>query len=227
MKKLYVLSLGGSLFSGENGPNTEFVKKILVFLKKQAKQGSRFIIITGGGIVCRQYQQSLTKLGISNSISLDWMGIFATRLNAEYFRLSLGSEAHPTVVIDPNKKINFKENFLIAGGWMPGRSSDDDAVRLAKMYGSDYIVNLSNIDYLYDKDPNLHSDASRIEEISWKDYIKLVGKKWVPGAHVPFDPIASQFASKNRLNVVIANGNDLKNLENIFKNKKYKGTVIK
>ncbi len=227
MNKLFVLSLGGSLFSGDNGPNTEFVKKLLIFLKRQAKQGNRFVIITGGGVVCRQYQHSLRKLRITNPSYLDWMGIYATRLNAEYLRLSLGAEAHSSIVIDPNKKINFKEKFLIAGGWMPGRSSDDDAVRLAKMYGSDYIVNLSNIDYLYDKDPNMHSDANLIKEITWKDYIKLVGNKWIPGAHVPFDPIASQFASKNSLNVIIANGNDLKNLSNIILGKKYKGTVIK
>ena len=51
---------------------------------------------------------------------------------------------------------------MVAGGWMPGRSTDDDAVRLAKIYGAEMVINLSNIDYVYDKDPNKYKDAKKL-----------------------------------------------------------------
>jgi len=63
---------------------------------------------------------------------------------------------------DPNKKLPMKKSVLIgAGGWKPGRSSDDFSVRLAKMYGAKTIINLSNIDFVYTKDPRKHPDAKK------------------------------------------------------------------
>ena len=226
MSNMFVISLGGSLLSSPEGPSMQFVKSFLAFIKKQTSLGRRFILITGGGSVCRQYQNALRELGVKTSKDLDWMGIHATRYNAEFIRIALGEKAHGTVITDPNKKVKFTKPVMLAAGWLPGRSSDDDAVRLAHMYGASYIVNLSNIDYHYDKDPNKHKDAIAIEKISWKDYLILVGTKWIPGAHVPFDPVASSFAQKNKLKVIVANGNNLKNLEKILTQGKSKGTVI-
>ena len=43
---------------------------------------------------------------------------------------------------------------------------------------------------------------------------------------VPFDPIASKMAEKMKITVIIARGTNLKNLENILLDKKFKGTII-
>jgi len=115
---------------------------------------------------------------------------------------------------------------LIAAGWKPGRSSDDDAVRLAHVYGSTTIVNLSNVDYIYDKDPRKFKTAKKIEHATWKDYFRIFEAKWRPGANVPFDPIAARFAQRHGQKVVIANGKDLKNLQNILAGKPFKGTQL-
>lgn len=225
MKKLFVLSLGGSLIN----PGTidaKFVRKFKELVVTEVKLGNRFIIITGGGKPAREYQAGLRDSGKPLANDLDWMGIYATRLNAHFMRLVFGRLAHMRVVEDPNIRTDFKEKILIAGGWKPGRSTDDDAVRLAKIYGSNTIVNLSNIDYVYTKDPRKFKDAQKIETISWKDFRKIVGSKWDPGANVPFDPTAAKFAQAHKLRVIIANGKNISNLKKILSGKEFIGTQI-
>jgi uridylate kinase len=226
MKKLFVISVGGSLVV-PNEIDTKFLRAFRSLIANQAKKGARFILMIGGGKTCRNYQKSLSSIVKVGYTDLDWMGIYTTRVNAQLVRLMFGKLANPNVIEDPNKKVNFQEKILVAGGWVPGRSTDDDAVRLAKIYGSGTIINLSNIDYVYTKDPRKYKDAKRVEESSWKDFKKIIGSKRVPGGNYPFDPVAANFAEKNKLKVIIANGNNLKNLQNILEGKEFKGTEIK
>jgi uridylate kinase len=44
---------------------------------------------------------------------------------------------------------------------------------------------------------------------------------------MPFDPVASKLAQKNNLEVIIAEGKNLKNLKNILEEKKFVGTIVK
>lgn len=226
-KKLFILSLGGSLIAPER-VDSVFLKKFRECIVRRVNRGDRFIIITGGGKVCRDYQESFSHAhrGATKD-ELDWLGIHTTRLNAHLVRLLFGKLAHPEIVVDPNKKMPFREKILVGGGWRPGRSTDDDAVRLASVYGSSVIVNLSNIDYVYTKDPRKFKDAEKIEYIGWKQYMEMFGGAWHPGMNAPFDPVASRFAQKHGQEVYIVNGKNLKNLEHIFDGKKFVGTVIK
>ncbi len=223
--KLYVLSLGGSLVA-PGGIDYKFLKLFRTGIEAQVKKGNRFIIVCGGGQVSRTYQQALAKIANVTIDDLDWMGIAATHLNARLMQLTFGPMAHHEIVSDPNIKVPFKEQLLIAGGWKPGRSSDDDAVRLAKIYGSSTVINLSNIDYVYTKDPHKFKTAKAIHNMTWKEYLAMIGHTWNPGAHVPFDPVASKFARNAKQRVIIANGRDMKNLRNIFAGRTFKGTEI-
>jgi uridylate kinase len=224
-KKLFVISLGGSLIN-PGQVDTAFLKNFRRLILAEAKKGNRFILITGGGALCRQYQNSLRSLANPTGADLDWLGIYTTRFNAQLVRLMFGKLSNPKVVEDPNTKVIFKEKILLAGGWAPGRSTDDDAVRLAKIYGGTTVINLSNIDYVYTKDPRKFKDAKKIENISWANFRKIVGNKWDPGKNAPFDPTAARLAQKLGLKVIIANGKNLKNLENILAQKNFIGTTI-
>lgn len=55
---------------------------------------------------------------------------------------------------------------------------------------------------------------------------KIVGNKWKPGLNMPFDPIATQLAHKLELKVIIANGKNYENTENIIQGKNFVGTTI-
>jgi uridylate kinase len=224
-KKLFVISLGGSLIN-PGQVDTDFLTKFRKLIQGQTKKGSRFILITGGGKLCRDFQSALNIIAKPGARQLDWVGISSTWLHADLVRLMFGKLANRNVIKDPNKKVSFKEKILVAGGWMPGRSTDDDAVRLAKIYGASTVINLSNIDYVYNKDPRKFKDAKKIQTMSWTELRKIVGNKWDPGKNAPFDPTAAKLAQSIKLKVIIANGKNLKNLKNILDGKKFIGTTI-
>ncbi len=225
MPKLYVLSLGGSLIVPD-GIDQKFLNNFRRLILSRIRKGDRFIIVTGGGQTSRRYQEALRQASKASSAELDWMGIEATWINAKLVQLMFGKLAHSQIVTDPNKKVSFREKILVAGGWKPGRSSDDDAVRLAHVYGSKTVINLSNIEYVYDRDPREYKNAQKIEQISWSEFNRMFGSRWNPGAHVPFDPVGARFAKAHQQTVIIAQGKDLKNLNKILLGKKFKGTTI-
>ncbi len=224
-KKTFVLSLGGSVFVPD-AIDTTFLKKFKSFIITEIKKGNRFVIVSGGGATARKYRDAGAAVVQTMPIEdLDWLGIHATRLNAQLLRTIFRGIAYQKVIKDPTKKHKIKADLIIAAGFRPGNSTDYCAVMIAKNYGASTVINLSNIDYVYTKDPKL-AGAKKIEQISWADFRKIVGNKWDPGLHAPFDPIASKHAQQNNLRVIVANGKDFKNLEKIISGKKFKGTII-
>ena len=85
---------------------------------------------------------------------------------------------------------------------------------------------MSNIDYVFDKDPAKFSDAKPLKKITWKAMKELVGDKWTPGHNSPFDPIASKMAEEERMEVAILNGKPIDNFAKCLNGEKFKGTVI-
>jgi uridylate kinase len=225
MKNLYVISLGGSLINPGN-IDAVFLKKFIDLIRTQVKANKHFLIVTGGGRPAREYQEALKKLHKTNPDELDWMGIYTTRFHAHFLKLAFGKTAHHEIITDFEKALSINSNILLAGGWKPGRSSDGAMVKLARLYETKTVINLSNVDYVYTKDPRKFKDAKKIEQISWKNFLKITGTKWDPGANVPFDPTAAKFAMQHGLRVIIANGKNLGNLKNILEGKKFQGTII-
>lgn len=226
-KQTYIISLGGSLIVPSAGIDWQFLQKFRELILGQIKKGNRFYLIAGGGTTARNYINAASKVVKVTTDDLDWLGIHATRLNAHLLRTVFRTQAHPQIIKSPTFHIDCKEKVIVASGWRPGWSTDYVATVLAQEYDVSTIINLSNIDYVYDKDPRKFKDAKKIEKIGWPKFRKMVGNKWDPGLNAPFDPIASQKAEKLGLEVVIMNGQDIKNLANYFVGQKYRGTVIK
>lgn len=224
---LFVLSVGGSLVVPKTGIDTIFLSGFKKLVEKQVKKGKRFVIVVGGGATCRTYQQAARKVSKLDPEDLDWLGTHSTRLNGHLMRTIFRSIAHPVMFKNPTRiPKKWSEHVLIAAGWKPGWSTDYVAVCAAKQLGVKTILNLSNIDFVYTKDPRKWKTARPIEKISWKNFCAMVGKKWNPGMNVPFDPIASILAQKSGMKVIIVNGKNSKNLENFFQEKPFVGTVI-
>lgn len=222
-KETIIISLGGSLVApGEI--DVEFLKNFRHCLQKYLNK-RRFFIFVGGGKVCRNYQKALLEFGADDS-ERDWIGINVSRLNAEIVKQVFVKDSYIKVITDPTKKINTKKDILIAAGWKPGWSTDYCSVIMAKNSGLKTIINLTNIDYVYDKDPRKFPNAKQIKEINWREFRKIVGDKWTPGLSMPFDPRASKIADVLKIKVVMINGKNLERLEDFLNNKPFIGTVI-
>jgi len=225
-KKFIILSLGGSLIVPQD-IDEGFLKSFKQFIDRHIINGWRFIIVTGGGHTSRSYQQSARKLADISSQDLDWLGIHGTRLNAHLIRTIFNTRAYQVLSNNPKKKISTNKPIIVTSGWKPGWSTDYVSVQMCQTYGINSMINLTNTDYVYSLDPHKYRSAKKISEITWTDYQKLVGKKWNPGAHYPFDPIASGLAKKLNVDVYIVNGKKIKNLSNLLAGSSYKGTHIK
>ena len=223
-----VISLGGSIVAPDSVDEV-FLKDFLSLIKEALEQNEkrRFIFVVGGGGPARSYQKAYRAIcehTVDNEA--DWIGVMATRLNAQLIKAIMGDWCTQDVVIDPTQTGPLVGRVLVAAGWKPGFSSDYDAVLLAERFQADKVINLSNIDQVYTDDPKKNPAAKPLEAISWADFRAMVGDEWVPGKNVPFDPIASRHASKIGIQVICAGGRNLPNLKKILNNEPFLGTTI-
>lgn len=225
---LKILSLGGSIVAPD-GVDTEFLKRFKALVEKYLAEDEkrRLILVIGGGAPARVYQKAFREIESNAPADVqDWIGITATRLNAQLVKSIFGELCLDPVVTDPSADIEFTGRILVGAGWKPGFSTDFDAVYLAERFGGKTVVNLSNIAKVFSDDPKLNPDAVPLDEIKWEDFRKIVGTEWVPGKNVPFDPIAAGKAADLGLDVIVADGKNIENLECILTDKPYFGTLI-
>ena len=222
-KETIISSLGGSLMAPDE-IDIGFLKSFKTTIKKYLGN-KRFFIIVGGGKVARVYQKALLEFG-AKSINRDWIGIKVTRLNAEVMKELFKGDCYPKTIENPNEKVKTNKDIMVGAGYKPGWSTDYVSVLIAKNYGIKTIINLSNIDYVHDKDPRKYPDAKHFKEIDWKSFQLIVGDKWEPGLSMPFDPRASKLAGSMKLKVIIINGKKLERLEDFLNNKSFVGTII-
>lgn len=224
-KETFIISLGGSLIV-PNEIDIEFLKSFKELIIKKINEGNRFVIVTGGGKICRKYQDGAKQLSNPSNEDLDWIGIASLRLNAELIRVIFEEYAHHIVVKNFKDEFDFDKSIIVGSAYKPGQSTDWGSVVAGKKLGAKKIINLSNIDYAYDKDPNKFPDAKKIEAISWEEYRNLIPHEWNPGLSTPFDPIASKMAEEESMTVYILNGKNIANLENCLNGEEFSGTKI-
>jgi uridylate kinase len=223
-----VISLGGSIVAPE-GVDEQFLNNFVKLIGEciEADEKRRFIFVVGGGGPARTWQKAYR--AVSSHVideEADWIGIMATRLNAQLIKALMGEWCSQDVVTDPTQEEPLLGRVLVASGWKPGFSSDYDAVLLAERFQAPMVINLSNIEKVYTDDPKKNPEAKPIDAISWADFRAIVGDEWVPGKNVPFDPVASRHAAKIGLKVVCAAGKNLENLKKILSGEDFIGTSI-
>ena len=231
-----VISLGGSIVAPD-GVDVPFLKEfrslIVEFLERDEK--NRFILVVGGGGPARAWQNAYREIVPSvKDEEADWIGVMATRLNAQLVKAIMGDLCTQPVITNPSEAGPFTGRILTAAGWKPGFSSDYDAVLLAEKFQAGLVINLSNIKQVYTDDPRKNPGAKPLDTISWDDFRTMVGDEWTPGKNVPFDPVASRHAARLNLKVICAAGKDLPNLrlileaaiKNSIEAKAFAGTII-
>ncbi len=223
-----ILSLGGSLIIPNGGVETTFLKEFSSFIRRHIAQGRRFFIVTGGGGTARRYIDGIT--GVIGNVpheDLDWLGIHSTRLNAHLLRTIFRDIARPQIIEHYEEAQDVEDYPVVVGsGWKPGWSTDYCAVSMARNYGAKTIINMSNTDGVYTADPRKDKTATRIDQLTWDTYRKMVGDTWTPGLSAPIDPIAARLASDLNLTVLTLEGHNLNNVEQAIEGKEFVGTRI-
>lgn len=228
MNNVAVISLGGSIIAPDK-VDSAFLKQLNQELRTYLKQDKsrKIILVCGGGAPARVYQDAMRAIQEDiDSEELDWLGIRATHLNGQLVKAMLSDLCTDNLVTDPTGHINFRGQILVAAGWKPGFSTDNDAVILAERFEGKLIINLSNIAKVYTDDPKKNPDAKPLDSITWAEYRAMVGDSWTPGKSTPFDPIASARAEKMKMRVVCADGRNIPNTMDILYGRTFFGTLI-
>lgn len=222
MKPVIVISLGGSIIVPDQ-IDVNFLKKFKKVISSFKKY--QFIIVTGGGSTARKYTNAAKKFRRLTREEQDWPGIYSTRLNAILVKTLFGKQAYKDLLLNPNKKVKFKEQVALAAGALPEGSSDYNAIVMAHTYNAEVIINMSNTDYIYDKNPKYLS-AKPQTHLTWTSLQRIVGKKRISSGHYPFDPVGVQFGRRNNMKLYALNGKRLGELKKAIQHKPFKGTIV-
>ncbi len=226
LNKTLIISLGGSLIVPKE-IDLNFLRRFRAIILRFVRGGNRAVIVCGGGSLTRVYQsaaRNLTKRILYRD--LDWIGIHLTRVNAQLVRSMFGQHAYKKIIKEPQKVLQVSEKIIIVAGWKPGWSTDFVATECARHLQASEIINLSNVNYIYDKDPKYFDHARPFTHISWSEMKNIVGSRWEPGAHLPFDPIATRLAARLDLKVIFLSGKNLRSLVRYFQTGKVDGSSI-
>lgn len=219
-----VISLGGSVVLSDDIENSYFEKLINLF-KKYSKKFKIYIVI-GGGKTARNYINLGRKLGL-NEENLDLIGIDITKVNAKIisYLIRLSNEKIPDTT-DDAKKID--KPIVVMGGTTPGHSTDMVGAELAEKTNSIKYIIATNVDGVYDKDPNIYTDAKQIKNISIDKLINQLGTDWkTAGKNVVIDGPALVIIKRSKIQTLVLNGKKLDELEKAISNKPFNGTIIK
>lgn len=226
MKEVVVLSLGGSMIVPEKIDPVwiDKFKHLIIKLKNKYK----FVIVCGGGFVAREYITILNAEHKSKK-QQSLAGIAVTRMNARIMMQIFSEYANKELPLEMKqvKSMLSKKDIVFCGAlrYAPNQTSDSTAARLA-VYLDTRFINITNVDGLYTDNPLKNKNARFIEKISWNEFEKRALKiKYKPGQHFVLDQAAAKLIRKNKIVTYIV-GKNLRSLENLLKNKHFKGTTI-
>jgi uridylate kinase len=225
-KRIVVLSLGGSLIIPDD-ISVEYLKNFKKTILKNTDK-CKFIVVCGGGSIARKYISALSEVGM-NDLLQSFAGISATRMNARfmsYFFRQNQERGIPHTMKELKRYVR-KYDVVFCGAleYKPHQTSDSTAVQIAKKFRTIFI-NLTDVAGLHDKNPKKFKDAKFIPKISWRDFYKMANKiKFKPGQHFVLDQTAAKGIMENKITTYIL-GKDMKQMENVLENKKFKGTII-
>ncbi len=219
-----VISLGGSVILSEDATISYF-KNLMILLRELSKKFKIYLVI-GGGKTARTYIKLGRELNLDEE-TLDQIGIEITRLNAKLIAniIDISNKYIPQTT---DEAMNIKKPVVIMGGTTPGHSTDMVGAELAeKIKATKYII-ATNVDGIYDKDPNQFKDAIKLEEISIKQLIQKYGTNWdIAGQNLVIDGPALEIIDRAQIPTFVLNGKKLEELKASITNQKFNGTIIK
>lgn len=218
-----VISMGGSVLLSED-IDKHFFKKLTKIFEILSKKYKIYLIV-GGGKIARKYIKLGRTLGL-NEKKLDEIGIKVTRINAEIITNLIGN-SNQKIPFTTDEAKKMKEEIIIMGGTIPGHSTDLVGAELAKKTHASKFIVATNVNGVYDKDPNEFSDAKKYNEITINELITKYGTKWESaGKNMVIDGPALEIIKQGKIPTFVLNGKSLDELEKAITNQKFNGTKI-
>lgn len=224
MIKTVLIKLSGESLSGKygHGFDFEYMDKICSRIKEIHDEGIRVAIVCGGGNFMRGRDAKEM-----DRVNADYIGMMATIMNSLALKdvfTKLGIDVYNqsgldiSIIdsIDSNKILNALDNgkIVIFGGGVgkPYFSTDTGAATRAKDCHADMIIKLTNVDGVYDKDPNKYNDAVMYNEVTFDEVLeKELGV---------MDLSAIEICRDNNIEIVVTNIDNENALKDIINGKK-------
>lgn len=174
---------------------------MLVDISDQAQP----VVVAGGGKVARHYISIARGFG-SDEASLDIMGIEVSRLNARLLIAALGDHAYPAVPTDLEQvsKAAAAGKIVVTGGLHPGQSTNATAALIAEKVKATKFLNATDVDGIYDSDPNKNKNAKLFKEITVKKCLELLSSEnSAAGAYDLMDIVALKVIERSKIPTVV------------------------
>ena len=229
------ISLGGSLLTGKS--SDLYVKldparftKYAQIIKGLHGDGHQLMTVCGGGKPARYFIDIAMTMDASREV-LDYLGIKSSHINALLFMAALGDVAEqPTVYETPGELFDAREpgKVWIGGGHKPGTSTDYRTVQFAEAMDADLIINATDIDGVYDKNPKTHSDAKKLTELTFETLETIIKEntRQAPGEYGLFDLAAVKLSKEIKIPVIIIDGTDPQEVARAIQGK-HSGSTIR
>lgn len=185
MKKNVLIKLSGESLAGKNsrGLDFDYINLICERIKKIHDMGVGVSIVCGGGNFLRGRDANEM-----DRITADYVGMLATIMNSLVLKdafMKLGCEVYnqsglEVAIIDKIDKDKIKDaldsgKIVVFGGGTgkPFFSTDTGAALRAVDCGASMIIKLTNVDGVYNKDPNEYNDAVMYDEVTFDEVLNL------------------------------------------------------
>ncbi len=222
-----VLKIGGSILYSGDKINRPLVKEYVDMITELQEKGINLAVVVGGGKAARDFIGAADHLNVNKSLQ-DWLGIEAARQNARLFCTAF-KHAYPTPPTSYEELMAalMKFNLVFVGGLQPGQSTNAVAAVVAETMRADYIFNLTDVEYVYDKDPDSHPEAKKLEEVSYSDFFDIISQnEQNPGTYALFDVVAAQVIERSKIILHFVNGRTPRNVIEVLNGKRV-GTVVR
>ena len=214
MKKRIVIKLSGRIFGMDN---VKVLKDYASFLVKISKI-CQPIVVAGGGNIARHYISHARSSGADES-TLDELGIEISRLNAKLLIYALKNKAysHPPTTLQEVKHAVDDGLIVVTGGLHPGQSTNGTAALIAEKIKAEQFLNATDVDGVYDRDPNKYKRAKQFKQIELKNLKNmLVHEDSIAGGYDLMDIVALKIIERSKIKTRILKA-DTKIIEKAIK----------
>jgi len=214
MKKRIVIKLSGQVFGMER---TKELKDYAAFFVKQSKI-CQPVLVAGGGKIARYFINHARSSGADES-TLDELGIEISRLNAKLLIYALKDNAypHPPTNLTEVKQAVDSGLIVVTGGLHPGQSTNGTAALIAEKINAAEFLNATDVDGIYDSDPNKNKKAKKFKRVELKDLRRLlVHEDSMAGGYDLMDIVALKVIERSKIKTKIIKS-DIKTIEKAIK----------